>query len=111
MWAPKWAGQRPTIRVKSDSISARILALDLKTTGKANTLIAREIALDIAQDIYKPNVVEHIAGLSNVTADSLSRIYQPDASESIPLALSTVERTDIDMDSSLFRTLHIEATL
>ena len=56
VWAKRWKGTRPTIRVKSDSISALILILDLRTSGKANGLIAREVALDIAQGVYKPNV-------------------------------------------------------
>ena len=111
MWASRWRGTRPTIRVKSDSIRALILVLDLRTSRKSNGLIAREVALDIAQGVYKPNVAEHIAGVTNVTADTLSRLDKPDFAKDIPDSLVRVDRTTLPMDKSLFRTLQLEAIM
>eukprot|EP00959_Pyramimonas_sp_CCMP1952_P397671 8332867-Pyramimonas_sp.AAC.1 len=42
-------------------------------------LIAREVALDVASAVYGPDVVEHVPGLANVAADTLSRRFAPDA--------------------------------
>ena len=40
-------------------------------------LIAREAALDVADGLYEPLVVEHIPGVANVLADVLSRRRDP----------------------------------
>jgi hypothetical protein len=77
-WSPRWKGQRARIRVRSDSISALVLCLRLKTTGEGTSTIAREVAVDIADAMYAPHIVEHVPGLENTIADELSRRYAPD---------------------------------
>ena len=62
------------LRVKSDSISALILVLKLKTAGTGPAVIAREMALDMASALYTPSVVAHLPGVANITADLLSRL-------------------------------------
>ena len=78
------------IKVKSDSISALILTFKLKTAGVGSGIIAREIALDLAQSEYQPNVVQHVPGVDNIIADELSRKYQPGHTFSLPECLSDV---------------------
>ena len=39
--------------------------------------IAQEYALDIAEGAYTPDKVEHIAGVTNMVADQLSRRTDP----------------------------------
>ena len=39
-------------------------------------LVAREMALDIADFSYSPDFVEHVPGISNSVADVLSRKWQ-----------------------------------
>jgi hypothetical protein len=58
-WHPRWAMRRPTIRVRSDSISALTIVLKLKTKGKGPGIVAREMALDIAEANYQPHIAEH----------------------------------------------------
>ena len=41
-------------------------------------VIARELALDISDAIYEPQVASHTPGVANVAADALSRKFQPD---------------------------------
>ncbi len=42
-------------------------------------IVARELALDVADALYAPSVVAHLPGVVNRTADSLSRRYEPSA--------------------------------
>ena len=86
-WSDRWKGQRVLIRVQSDSISALILSLDLKTRGKGAGIIAREVALDIAQAEYAPHIAEHVSGEDNVISDMLSRQFAPDHAYSLPQCL------------------------
>ena len=68
----------------------------MKTSGTGAAKVAREIALDIAQDVYRPTLVQHIPGVSNVAADSLSRLEMPGSQYSIPAFLSEVSREGLD---------------
>jgi hypothetical protein len=92
-WSHRWSGQRAQVRLRSDSISALILALKLKTKGDGTSIVAREVALDIADALYAPNAVEHVPGVENVTADMLSRKYAPakESTYALPQCLEGVE--------------------
>ena len=68
------------------------LLLNLKTRGFGNSLIAREIALDLALANYKPQVVSHVPGMANQAADELSRIPKPGGEYRIPEHLLHVHR-------------------
>ena len=89
-WASWWSEQRVLLRVKSDSISALVLAVKLKTTGAACNIIAREMALDLAAASHLPVVAEHVPGLANVVPDLLSRRHQPGVSFVVPTCLQLV---------------------
>jgi hypothetical protein len=86
-----WIQERARIKVRSDSISALVLCLNLKTKGTGTTLIAREVALDIADALYAPHIVEHIPGLDNTVADMLSRRFAPGTTFVLPPCLLNVE--------------------
>ena len=58
-WSSRWKGLQPTIRVRSDSISALTIVLKLKTRGKGPGIVARDMALDIAEGCYQPLLAEH----------------------------------------------------
>jgi hypothetical protein len=58
-WSQRWIGLQPTIRVRSDSVSALTIVLKLKTRGKGPGIIARDMALDIAEGCYQPLIAEH----------------------------------------------------
>ena len=49
--------------------------------------MAREIALDIAMWSYAPDFSEHIAGVSNSIADTLSRKAELGSASQVPAAL------------------------
>ena len=106
LWSPYWASQRSTVRVKSDSVSALILMMKLKTTGEGTSLIAREAALDIADAIYQPTVLEHIPGVTNTIADWLSREDVSSSASPLPSALRQARRRLYpDRNAAWWRTL------
>ena len=92
LWAKFWQDGRATIEVTGDSISALTLVLYCRTKSTATNIIAREIALDVAESIYRPDVGTHIPGTMNVAADQLSRIAQPGHSTHVPPILATACR-------------------
>ena len=79
-WSGRWLGLQPTIRVRSDSISALTIVLKLKTRGKGPGIVARDIALDIAEGCYQPLLAEHGSQhrrLSNSSKPSLAGLLTP----------------------------------
>ena len=81
--------------MRSDSTSALALLLSLRTTGTGVAAIGREIALDLADGCYSPDVLEHVPGISNRLPDVLSRRFEPKRSGSqwqLPAALHGVKQ-------------------
>ena len=66
-WSSRWIGLQPTLRVRSDSISALTIVLKLKTRGRGPGIIARDMALDIAEGCYCPLIAEHGANLRRLS--------------------------------------------
>ena len=105
-WHPRWAMLQPTIRVRSDSVSALTIALKLKTKGRGPSIVAREMALDMAEACYYPHVAEHVPGVDNTVADMLSRKYMPGGNYTVPECLLGVEQLLLPMrDRSDYRSL------
>jgi hypothetical protein len=86
LWKSRWKGQRIRLTVRGDSVAMLTLILKYKAPAKSRAMgiIAREVALDVAESCYAPDVSEHIAGLSNKTADVLSRLEAPPKSGEDP---------------------------
>ena len=95
VWHIRWKQAGAIIRVRSDSISALILTLNLKTSGAGTSIVAREMALDIAWANYQPHVAEHVPGIANKTCDMLSRRFQPGASYELPALLKDVPESKL----------------
>ena len=87
LWSDKWRARRIKLRVMSDSVTAMIMVLRLKARGSGPALVAREVALDLADALYQPNVVGHLPGIANTIADFLSRPDKWDAMD-LPVALA-----------------------
>ena len=92
-WAKAWQNKRCTLTIRSDNIGALVLLGRLDSKSPRNNLIAREAALDMGESTFKPQVAEHIPGISNITADLLSRIYQPGSTAKLPTILAGVPRS------------------
>ena len=73
-----WHTQRARVAVNTDNMAALTMAASLRAKGsKAFKLIAREMAMTFAQCSFEPSVVEHLPGIADVLADTLSRRYEP----------------------------------
>ena len=102
----QWKDSRVLLRIRSDSVSALVLAVRLKSSGFGPNLVAREMALDIAESVYRPDIAEHIPGIANRICDDLSRLFVPGQEKSIPRVLENIPRVTLPRrDRSFFRTL------
>ena len=73
LWAPVWMNRRIKLGVRSDNVTALTTLLKFKASGEAPSIIARELALDVAGGVYVPSVIEHLPGVANTIIDVLSR--------------------------------------
>ena len=90
VWKSKWATQQCTLTVKSDNISALVMASRLKITS--SKLISQEIALELSEAAFMPRHVIHVPGVMNVWADALSRLSDPRSHYRVPAQLVSVAR-------------------
>ena len=105
LWRHHWQDKRVSLQVKSDSVSALILIVKMKTSGVGTSILAREMALNIADALYEPNVCEHIPGIANVIADHLSRMTEQ-ADAPLPAQLRHARRRYFEpRDRDWWRTL------
>ena len=81
-WRREWTERRLTLRVRGDSVAMLTVVLKLKAaTNAALGIIAREIALDLAESPFPPDIrASHLPGITNVVANVLSRRYSPSTS-------------------------------
>jgi len=87
-WSGKWKLRRVLLRVRSDSMSALTSVMFCRAAGVGTAIVARELALDIAESIYRPDIGEHIPGVVNLAADALSRLFIPNGKYVIPTYLA-----------------------
>ena len=95
-WFPIIMGRRFSWRlsVRGDNVTALNLVLRMKAKPGPLKAIARELAMLLASSPYRPTSAYHIAGLTNVLADALSRKHDPNKSDwHLPEQLKKVERT------------------
>ena len=74
LWSWVWRDRRISLAVRSDSVSALMMLIKMKADGFGVGIISREIALDVAESLYEPNICSHIPGTTNIIADTLSRM-------------------------------------
>ena len=90
--------------VKADNVSALTMVASMKAKSRATNLIARELALDLADGAFRPDFVAHIPGISNIAADALSRKFVPDTSFQLPWMLQGVPEVSCPERSDLYFT-------
>ena len=92
-WYDYWSQTRLTVCIKSDSKSALSLAERLKV-GPTAKLISQELALLYHWAQFEPKV-EHIPGVANQLADTLSRLNDPKKDKTLPAVLAQIPPTRI----------------
>ena len=88
VWAPYWQGQRATLQIRGDNVGALTLFASLKGSSGPLRLIAAEFALDLGKAEARPDLIEHIPGMTNIICDVLSRRYDPAKTFYVPKQLA-----------------------
>ena len=101
LWGSHWRSRRYRLLVKSDSVVALVMTAKLKAAGYNVNRIAREVALDMGAGLYLPAVCEHVAGISNILPDALSRQWEP-AGPAFPAELSSLALTPAPLRTNSF---------
>ena len=68
---------RVRLVLQGDSMSALYDATLYKAKGYGTNLVARELSLLMGEAMYRPDVVEHVPGISNKLPYHLSRRFEP----------------------------------
>ena len=76
-WRYQWATTRCVLHVATDNMAALAMVCKMQPHSPALNVIARELALDIADALYEPQICEHVPGVANIAADALSRKWEP----------------------------------
>ena len=105
IWKAEWMQHRVKLEVRADNVTALTLVASLKASSPALTRLARELALDLGDAAFRPDVVSHTPGVASGWADRLSRIHQPGCKDrDIPSALApSLEVTAPPRESSFWR--------
>ena len=92
-WFPDLARSRCSIKVRGDNLAALSLLCKMQPKSASLQIVAREIALIMARCTYMPDFVEHIPGVSNTVADTLSRKSELGKKFRLPPILATAVET------------------
>ena len=112
LWSKHWYGSRATLQIRSDNVGALTMLTKLKGGSKQLSLIAREYSLDLGKAQWRPDIVTHIPGLSNVICDALSRKFDRKKPYQLPQALmAATEVTPPARDLSWWKTLTYERNM
>ena len=76
-WSHLWRAKRVSLKLKSDNVGALTIFAACKGKSGSMNAVAREYALDACEGAYAPDVVAHLPGVANTTADLLSRRNDP----------------------------------
>ena len=91
LWLPLFRHHRTCVRVRGDNLAALSLLVKMQPHSPALQLIARELALEVSMSSFTPDFAEHVAGISNTIADTLSRRQELGSSYRLPTALIDAE--------------------
>eukprot|EP00435_Cladocopium_sp_Y103_P025927 s1750_g6.t1 len=103
-WKDYWKRRGVKLFVKSDSVSTLTLLAKLKVKAKSYGLgmIARELALEFGTCSFRPRFLQHIPGIANEWADSLSRQAQPNNKKLLPNELQRCRQENITTRSEAY---------
>ena len=77
LWSHLWRSRRVRLILRSDNVGALSIYSSVKGRSEGMNLLAREYALDMGECSFEPDIIEHLPGITNVTADALSRKTDP----------------------------------
>jgi hypothetical protein len=91
-WLPLWQDERLAVRVRSDSAAALGAIRKERSSNPSVNIVVRELALDLAEGLYKIDIRDHLPGKDNTWGDMLSRLSQLGANVRVPQGLTNVGR-------------------
>ena len=71
-WRHLSKNKRVVLTLRGDNIAALTMCPNMQPRSNPLSIIAHEVALDIAESLHHPDVLEHVLGVSNSAADYLS---------------------------------------
>ena len=89
-WRDDWQHLRAVLEVRADSVASLTMAMSMKAGGRGPGIIARELALLLGDAEFRPSVLSHVPGIANVSADMLSRRFDPNKKFTLPPCLRSV---------------------
>jgi len=105
LWLPDFRNQRVSVCLRGDNMAALHTVAKMQPKSKSLGVVARELALDLACASYSVDFVQHLAGVTNVTADILSRKFQPGKTFEVPFMLERALEVEPPVrDASWWRT-------
>ena len=87
-WYYQWSHRRSVIHVHGDNMSALSMVTRMQPHSYSLGVVAWELALDISDAVYEPQVASHVPGVANVAADCLSRRFEPGKTFTLPPVLA-----------------------
>ncbi len=109
-WKPFWASSREIPKAQGDNAAALVLLLTMRAKVEGPSTIAREVALEVGDGSYTPQVAAHIPGIANDVCDVLPRRRDPHKWRTrpwqLPKLLARVPRTEVPTwDSPYYRAI------
>ena len=87
-FATYWKKERITLSIRTDNMASLVMLTKMQPHSHQLGIVARELALDISDAVFCPEIVQHIPGISNVAADALSRKGDPHKKVAVPSYLT-----------------------
>lgn len=105
-----WKSERITLCIRTDNIASLCMLAKMQPHSPQLGIVARELALDISDATYSPDIVEHIPGIVNIGADALSRMSDPNKEVTLPSYLTDATRHVCSRrDKSWWRSVEVPA--
>ena len=92
-WFPFLVDYRCSVSVRGDNLAALSLLTKMQPKSPSLAIVAREIALVVAEGSYTPDFIQHVAGVANSVADSLSRRSESGPEWQLPAHLEHATET------------------
>ena len=92
-----WQSSRSVLEVGADNVTALAMVTLMEAKGPGVNLVARELALDLADGCYRPDITQHIPGITNGCSDTLSRRFQPGKTFILPKVLAKIAESEIPL--------------
>ena len=106
IWKEHWTTERVCLEVRADNVTALTLVMTLKGSSPAINQIARELALDLGDASFRPDVISHTPGVASCIADALSRRYEPGTEFTLPQQLENVPECRVtNWDSTWWKSI------